>query len=92
MYSYPGKGSAASMSLSIANNIEAKVRDIKDTTGTGSKKIKLIDQLNFSTGYNFLADSLKMNNIGVTMSTSVFGLCLRQTGHEREREFRPVCD
>ena len=73
MYGYPGKGSSASMSLSIANNIEAKVRDIKDTTGTGSKKIKLIDQLNFSTGYNFLADSLKMNNIGVTMSTSVFG-------------------
>ena len=73
MYGYPGKGSAATMSLSIANNIEAKVRDIKDTTGTGSKKVKLIDQLNFSTGYNFLADSLKMNNIGVTMSTSIFG-------------------
>ena len=37
-----------------------------------SQKIKLIDQLNFSTGYNFLADSLNMNNIGVTMSTSIF--------------------
>ena len=69
----PGKGRSATMSLSLGNNFEAKVRDIKDTTGTGSKKIKLIDNLNFSTGYNFLADSLKMNNIGVTMSTSVFG-------------------
>ena len=71
--SVPGKGSSATLNFSLGNNFEAKVRDIKDTTGTGSKKIKLIDNLNFSTGYNFLADSLNMNNIGVTMSTSVFG-------------------
>jgi len=69
----PSKGRSGTLSLSIANNIEAKVRDLKDTTGTGSKKVKLIDQLNFSTGYNFLADSLKMNTIGVSFSTSVFG-------------------
>lgn len=71
--SVPGKGSSATLNFSLGNNFEAKVRDLKDTTGTGSKKIKLIDNLNFSTGYNFLADSLNMNNIGVTMSTSVFG-------------------
>ena len=71
--SVPGKGSSATLNFSLGNNFEAKVRDIKDTTGRGSKKIKLIDNLNFSTGYNFLADSLRMNNIGVTMSTSVFG-------------------
>ena len=71
--SVPGKGSSATLNFSLGNNFEAKVRDIKDTTGKGSKKIKLIDNLNFSTGYNFLADSLNMNNIGVTMSTSVFG-------------------
>ena len=71
--SVPGKGKTASLNFSLGNNFEAKVRDLADTTGTGSKKIKLIDQLNFSTGYNFLADSLKMNNVGVTMSTSVFG-------------------
>lgn len=69
----PGKGRSATMSLSIGNNLEAKVRDLADTTGAGSKKIKLIDQLNLNTGYNFLADSLKMNNVGVSMSTSVFG-------------------
>ncbi len=69
----PGKGKTAALSFSLGNNFEAKVRDLKDTTGTGSKKIKLIDQLNFSTGYNFLAEEFKMNNIGITMSTSVFG-------------------
>ena len=70
--SVPGKGRSATASLSIGNNIEAKVRDFADTTGNGSKKVKLIDQLNLNTSYNFLADSLKMSNIGVSMSTSIF--------------------
>ncbi len=69
----PGKGKTASLSFSLGNNFEAKVRDLADTTGTGTKKIKLIDQLNFNTGYNFLAEQFKMSNIGVTMSTSIFG-------------------
>ena len=71
--SAPGKGKSATMSISLGNNLEAKVRDMKDTTGTGSKKVKILDQFNFSTGYNFLADSLKLNNVGLSMSTSIFG-------------------
>ena len=71
--SAPGKGKSATMSISLGNNLEAKVRDMKDTTGTGSKKVKILDQFNFSTGYNFLADSLKMSNVGLSMSTSIFG-------------------
>ena len=73
IYSPPSKGKTASMNLSIGNNLEAKVRDLRDTTGAGTKKIKLIDQLNLTTGYNFLADSMRLSNIGLTMSTSVFG-------------------
>ena len=73
MYSPPGKGQSARASFSIANNLEAKVRDFADTTGTGTKKVKLLDQLNFNSSYNFLADSLRLGNIGMTMSTSVFG-------------------
>jgi len=71
--SYPGKGKTASLNFSLGNNFEAKVRDLKDTTGTGTKKIKLIDNLNFTTGYNFLAEEFKMSNVGVTMNTSIFG-------------------
>lgn len=73
VYSAPGKGKTASASISIGNNLEAKVRDLRDTTGKGVKKIKLIDQLNINTSYNFLADSLKMSNVGISMSTSAFG-------------------
>ena len=69
----PGRGKTGGMSFSLGNNLEAKVRNLRDTTGTGSKKVKILDQLNFSGSYNFLADSLKLSNIGVTMSTSIFG-------------------
>lgn len=72
LLSAPSKGKSATASLSIGNNLEAKVRDFADTTGKGSKKVKLLDQLNFSTGYNFLADSLKMNTISASMSTNLF--------------------
>ena len=68
----PGRGKTGSMSFSVGNNLEAKVRDLRDTTGTGSKKVKLIDQLSFNGSYNFLADSLKMSNIGVSASTNLF--------------------
>ena len=68
----PGRGKSGTMSLSIGNNLEDKVRDMKDTTGTGSKKVKLLDQLNINTSYNFLADSMRMQNVGVSASTNLF--------------------
>lgn len=73
LYSPPGSGRSATASFSVGNNLEAKVRDYADTTGTGSKKVKLIDQLSLRSGYNFLADSLKFNTISMSMSTSLFG-------------------
>ena len=70
--SAPGRGKTGSMSVSIGNNLEAKVRNMRDTTGTGSKKVKILDQLNLNGSYNFLADSLRMSNIGVSASTNLF--------------------
>ena len=69
----PGKGRSGSMSFSFGNNLEAKVKDTKDTTGVGTKKIKLIDQLNIGGSYNFLADSLRLSTISISGSTTVFG-------------------
>lgn len=71
--SAPSRGKSASMSFSIGNNLEVKVRDLKDTTGKGVKKIKLIDQLSIGGSYNFLADSMNFSNISVNMSTTIFG-------------------
>lgn len=72
LYSIPSGGKSAMASLSIGNNLEAKVRDYADTTGTGTKKVKLIDQLTLNTSYNFLADSIKMRPISMSMSTRLF--------------------
>ena len=72
MGSVPGRGKSASASFSIGNNIEAKVRDRTDTTGVGNKKIKLIDQLNINGSYNFLADSMRLSTISMSMSTNLF--------------------
>ena len=68
----PGRGRSATATLSIGNNLEAKVRDYADTTGSGTKKVKLIDQLTINTGYNLLADSLGMRPVSMTMSTTLF--------------------
>ncbi len=73
VFSPAGRGKSASMSFSLGNNVEAKVRDKNDTTGTGVKKVKIIDQLSIGGSYNFLADSMNLSNISVNMSTSVFG-------------------
>ena len=69
----PGRGKTAAMSFSLGNNLEAKIRDKNDTTGTGVKKVKLIDQLAIGGSYNFLADSLNLSNISVNMNTTIFG-------------------
>lgn len=73
MNSPPGKGKSGSLSFSFGNNLEAKVKDTKDTTGVGTKKIKLIDQLNIGGSYNFMADSLRLSTISISGSTTVFG-------------------
>ena len=70
--SLPGTGKTASLSFNLGNNLEAKVRDMKDTTGTGSKKVKLLDNFTITGSYNFLADSLRMSDISISASTNLF--------------------
>lgn len=73
IYSPPGTGKSAGMTFSFGNNIEAKIKSKADTSGTGTRKVKLIDQLNISGSYNFLADSLRLSNISVSATTTIFG-------------------
>ncbi|MDT0608441.1 putative LPS assembly protein LptD [Croceitalea rosinachiae] len=60
-----------SMTFSLQNTLEAKVRD-KDSTATEPKKISILKNLNFSTSYNFEADSLKLSPISMNGATSLF--------------------
>ena len=67
----PGAGKTGSLSYSIQNNIEMKVKSGKDTAHP-TKKIKLLESFGISGGYNFLADSMKLSDIHVSARTTLF--------------------
>ncbi len=61
-------GKSGSVNLGLSNTVELKVRPKNDTTGT-PKKIKLIENLNFSANYNPFKDDKRWSNINMTGST-----------------------
>ncbi len=57
----------ASINFSLSNQIEMKIGSKNDSTGV--KKIPIIEQLSASGSYNFLADSMNLSNISLTLRT-----------------------
>jgi hypothetical protein len=66
----PSLNRSNTVSFAVQNTLEAKVRD-KDSTVIEPKKISLLSNLNFSTAYNFEADSLKLAPIGFNGGTTI---------------------
>ena len=73
LYQPPGGRRVSALSFSLQNSVEMKVRNKQDTTGTqASRKVSLIDGLDFSASYNFAADSMRLsNNIPITFRTQI---------------------
>jgi len=71
---YPGyaEGRVGGISFQFDNNLEMKWRSKKDTGTNAIKKIKLIDGFGFTTGYNFLRDSLKLDLFNIYFRTTLF--------------------
>ncbi|MBL6649651.1 MAG: LPS-assembly protein LptD [Flavobacteriaceae bacterium] len=67
----PGNTFSSSVGLGLSNVIEAKIRE-KDSAKTEPKKIKILNNLNFSASYNIAADSLNWSPVRMTTSTSLF--------------------
>ena len=70
MYGVPGQGMVGALSWSLGNNVEMKVKDQKKSDEVGStqyKKVSLIDNFTVSGGYNFAADSLKLQNFNAQL-------------------------
>ena len=77
LFGGPGEGRNASISFGLDNTLEAKVFSRKDTTGTGMKKIPIIQGLAFNGSYNFLAPSFKLSDLsfsGRSQFTDKFGI------------------
>jgi hypothetical protein len=64
-------GRQGSLSLSLKNNIEMKLKPRSDTIDE-STKVKILDNLNFSTSYNIFKDSLKWSPIRMSGNTALF--------------------
>lgn len=58
-------GKSGTLSFSIANNLEAKVKSDQDSTGY--KKVSLIENFSLNQSYNMAADSLKWSNLNTSI-------------------------
>lgn len=61
MYGNARKGKTGSISLSVSNNVEMKLRTDKDSTGV--RKLSLIDELGGSISYNMAAKTKPWSNL-----------------------------
>ena len=80
LYGVPGEGKTGMVSVSIANNVEMKVKSENDSIG--EKKVSLIENFTVSQSYNFAADSLNWSNINTSLLlrlTKSFNLNLSAT-------------
>lgn len=58
-----------SISFSLNNTVEAKVRNKNDSTGKKFEKVSLLNALNLSTSYNLLAEEFNLSNINLSANT-----------------------
>lgn len=70
IYGGPGQGKSGSINFSLGNNLEMKVFSKKDTVAQ-TRKVKLLDALNFGGSYNLAADSLNLSVISITGRTKL---------------------
>lgn len=70
IYGVPSRGKSASLSFSLGNTLEMKVRSKSDSTGY--KKIKLLESFSISSSYNFLADSMNLAPFTISARTTLF--------------------
>lgn len=70
IYGSPSLNKSSTVSFSLQNTLEAKVKD-KDSTATEPKLVSILSNLTFSTSYNMEADSLKLSPISMSGSTEI---------------------
>ncbi len=65
LFGVPSEGKNGSVTFSLSNNLEMKVKS--DADSTGEKKISLIENLSISESYNFAADSLNWSILNTSI-------------------------
>jgi hypothetical protein len=66
VYGVPSSASVKQLAFTVQNQIEMKVRNNRDTTGTDPyKKVSLADGIDLAIAYNFAADSLNLSSLNL---------------------------
>lgn len=63
VFGYPSRGKTGSLSFSLANNLEMKVKSDKDSTGY--KKVSIIDNFGLQMSYNMAAKEKPWSDLGM---------------------------
>ena len=72
MYGTASNGAAGRLSFGVANNVEVKVRNDRDTTGKEPFKVwSVIDNISINGGYNFIADSMNWDLFSVNLRLKI---------------------
>ncbi len=71
LYNGYAEGETGGISFQLDNILEMKVFNKDTASEEKSRKVRLIDGLGFSGGYNFLADSMKLSNINLYFRTNL---------------------
>ncbi|MGE9617173.1 MAG: putative LPS assembly protein LptD [Solitalea-like symbiont of Acarus siro] len=70
LYAGPSKNASNLLSIDISNNLEIKVPSKTDTSGY--TKVPIFEALSFSSGYDFTADTAKLQNFNLNGRTTLF--------------------
>jgi len=71
LYGSPNLNQSQNLSFNLRNTFEAKIKD-RDSTKTEFKKLKLLNNLDFSTSYNLEVDTLRWSPVRMNTSTVLF--------------------
>jgi hypothetical protein len=67
MYGVPGGAKSATLSFGLQQNLEAKVKD-----GDTVRIMKIVDNLNIASSYNFVAKEFNLSNFRVSFSNPIY--------------------
>ncbi len=72
LFSPYSQGEFGGITFGVDNNLEMKLRSKKDTGENAIKKQPLIDGFGFTSGYNFLRDTMKLENFNLYLRSTLF--------------------
>lgn len=70
LYGGPADGQSGQLTFNVGNNLEIKVKPLRDTIDE-LKKIVLLENLNFGISYDFAKDSLNWSNLNISGRTTL---------------------